>query len=117
MEQSEVIITYHPSYIIRQEGEAYDRIKGQAAADFAAAADETWVATYLRETADNWNANIERWIYVTDTDLARDCAVAGYYVRLAPADVDDAGSPAQAFVPIKNRPPEASPPDSALPFE
>ena len=38
MEHSEVIVTYHPSYIMRQEGEAHDRIKGQAAADFAAIA-------------------------------------------------------------------------------
>ncbi len=35
MESAEVIITYHPSYIMRQEGEAYDRIRAQAAADFA----------------------------------------------------------------------------------
>jgi DNA polymerase len=35
MEQSEVMITYHPSYIMRQQDEAYDRIRAQAAADFA----------------------------------------------------------------------------------
>lgn len=34
LEGTEVIITYHPAYILRQEGEAYDRIRGQAAADF-----------------------------------------------------------------------------------
>ena len=34
MEHSEVIVTYHPSYIMRQEGEAYDRIREQAVADF-----------------------------------------------------------------------------------
>ncbi|TMH64483.1 MAG: glucan 1,4-alpha-glucosidase, partial [Betaproteobacteria bacterium] len=84
-----------------------------AAADFAAAAHEDSIAVYLRETADTWNANIERWTYVSDTDLARDCDVAGYYVRVAPADVADAASPLHGFVPIKNRPPEASPPDSA----
>jgi len=38
MEMTEVIVTYHPCYTMRQEGEAYDRIKGQAAADFAAIA-------------------------------------------------------------------------------
>jgi uracil-DNA glycosylase family protein len=38
MEQSQVIATYHPAYILRQEGEAYDRIRSQAAADFAAIA-------------------------------------------------------------------------------
>lgn len=35
MEKTEVIVTYHPAYILRQEGEAYDRIRQQAAADFA----------------------------------------------------------------------------------
>jgi uracil-DNA glycosylase len=38
MEKSEVIISFHPSYIMRQEGEAYDRIKGQSLADFSAMA-------------------------------------------------------------------------------
>jgi uracil-DNA glycosylase family protein len=38
MESSEVIVSYHPSYVMRQEGEAYDRIRGQSAADFAAIA-------------------------------------------------------------------------------
>jgi DNA polymerase len=38
MENSEVIVSYHPSYVMRQEGEAYDRIRGQSAADFAAIA-------------------------------------------------------------------------------
>jgi uracil-DNA glycosylase family 4 len=38
MEHTEVTITYHPSYIMRQEGEAYDRIRAQADADFAAIA-------------------------------------------------------------------------------
>ena len=34
MEQSEVIVTFHPSYVMRQEGEAYDRIRAQSIADF-----------------------------------------------------------------------------------
>ena len=38
MEQTEVIATYHPAYILRQEGEAYDRVRAQAAADFGAIA-------------------------------------------------------------------------------
>src|SRR5207237_8139291 len=54
-----------------------------AAADFAAEAHEDSIAVYLRETADTWNANIERWTYVGDTDLARACAVAGEYVRVS----------------------------------
>jgi DNA polymerase len=35
MEESEVILTYHPSYIMRQLDEAYERMRKQAAADFA----------------------------------------------------------------------------------
>lgn len=61
-----------------------------AAADMADAAHEPGVATYLRETADAWNEAIERWTYVRDTDLARACGVAGYYVRVAPASAVDA---------------------------
>jgi len=84
-----------------------------AAADFAVAAHEASLATYLRATADTWNANIERWTYVSDTDLSRDCAVGGYYVRLTPPEAADAASPAHGFVPIKNRPPETRPLEAA----
>jgi glucoamylase len=79
-----------------------------AAADFADFAGEADVAQYLRETADTWNDFIESWIYVLDTDLARQHGVAGYYVRIAPMEVSDASSPAGGFVPIKNRPPSES---------
>jgi glucoamylase len=79
-----------------------------AAADLAEAAGDPGVAPYLRETADIWNAHIERWTYVTDTELARRCGVHGYYVRIAPPEVADAASAAAGFVPIKNRPPGAS---------
>lgn len=65
-----------------------------AAADMAAAAGEQSVAAYLRETADAWNDAIERWTYVSGTELARACGVAGYYVRIAPAGaVGGAGIP------------------------
>ena len=49
------------------------------------------MAAYLRETADAWNASIERWTYVTGTDLARQVGVDGYYVRIAPPDLPDGG--------------------------
>ena len=39
MEKREGIVTYHPSYIMRQVGEAYDRIRAQSEADFATIAD------------------------------------------------------------------------------
>ncbi len=71
-----------------------------AAADLAELAGEPGLAPYLRETADAWNDRIERWLYVRGTALARRTGVDGYYVRIAPADVED-GDQAVA---LKNRP-------------
>ena len=79
-----------------------------AAADLADRMGEPEAATYLRETADTWNMNVERWMYVTGTELAQRTGVDGYYVRIAPPDQADAASPSQGFVPIKNRPPGQS---------
>src|SRR5579871_3184434 len=62
-------------------------------------------AQTMRDTADAWNDNIERWVYANGGDLAQQLGVSGYYVRIAPPDTDGAASPTQGFVPIKNRPP------------
>ena len=78
------------------------------AADLADAVADTTAAEYLRETADAWNASIERWLYVTGTELAQRHGVEGYYVRVAEPDRADAASPCSGFVPIKNRPPDQS---------
>jgi glucoamylase len=59
------------------------------------------IATYLRQTADVWNENIERWCYATDPTLARKLGVDGYYVRIAPQR-DDGLSPVDGFIRIKN---------------
>jgi len=77
-----------------------------AAADLADMAGESTIAGYIRDTADRWNDNVERWTYATNTDLARQIGVEGYYVRIAPPYTDWAASPLQGYVPIKNRPPE-----------
>jgi glucoamylase len=79
-----------------------------AAADLADAAANTTTATYLRETADAWNASIERWLYAEGTALTHQYGVDGYYVRVADPDQADAASPCHGFVPIKNRPPDQS---------
>ena len=76
-----------------------------AAADLADAVGHPDIAAHLRETADCWNDNIERWVYARNSDLARQLGVEGYYVRIAPPDSDCAASPLEGFVPIKNRPP------------
>jgi glucoamylase len=61
-------------------------------------------ASTLRDAADAWNDNIERWVYATGGDLAERVGVEGYYVRISPPITDAAASPTQGFVPIKNRP-------------
>lgn len=57
-----------------------------AAAEIAEIVGESSVGAYLRQTADYWNANIERWIYVTDTELDRALGIEGHYVRIAPPE-------------------------------
>jgi len=79
-----------------------------AAADMADFNHEPDAASFFRQTADAWNDCIDRWIYVTGTDLAQQVGVEGYYVRVAAPDTSGASSPAQGFVPIKNRPPGQS---------
>jgi glucoamylase len=76
-----------------------------AAADFADRANEPHVAEVLRATADAWNEGIERWTYVTDTPLARECGVSGHYVRIAPPDVGEDRPASGGRIPIRNRPP------------
>jgi glucoamylase len=76
-----------------------------AAADIADQVGEQAAAVYLRETADIWNDQVERWTYVTGTPIAAQTGVEGYYVRIAPPESAEAASPAHGFVPIKNRPP------------
>ncbi len=79
-----------------------------AAADLADSQGHGLAASVLRDTADAWNECVERWTYVTGTELARRVGVEGYYVRIAPPEKSDASSPALGFVPIKNRPPAES---------
>lgn len=74
------------------------------AADLAEESDAAGLAPYLRETADAWNAAVERWLYVTGTDLARQCDAEGYYVRLAPPGEASRDRPAAGTVPWRNRP-------------
>jgi glucoamylase len=79
-----------------------------AAADLADAVGQEGAGRYLRETADSWNDNVERWVYATNTMLAKQLGIDGYYVRIAPPESDGASSPLEGFVPIKNRPPGQS---------
>jgi glucoamylase len=76
-----------------------------AAAEIADLTGRPQHAQTMRDTADAWNDNIERWVYANDGDLARQLGISGYYVRIAPPSTDGAASPTQGFVPIKNKPP------------
>ena len=73
------------------------------AADVAEQLEEIAIAVHLRQTADNWNANIERWTYVTSTELAQVHGVDGYYVRIG-MDAPDEDAPTDGWLTIKNRP-------------
>ncbi len=74
-------------------------------ADFAERSGRVEAARFLRETADAWNADVERWIYVTDTELAKQCGVRGYYLRISPGGSHDLSeSPVRARVAVRNRP-------------
>lgn len=77
-------------------------LAGAEIADLTGHSDQ---AQTMRDAADAWNDNIERWTYATGGDLAQQLGISGYYVRIAPPDTDGAASPTQGFVPIKNRPP------------
>jgi glucoamylase len=68
------------------------------AADWAERCGEPALAPYLRDTADSWNSQIEHWLYVRDTPLARRCGVEGYYVRVAETDLEDGDD----YVDIRN---------------
>jgi glucoamylase len=59
-------------------------------------------ATYCLELADDWNASIEDWTYVSGSRLAREHGVDGYFVRIAAPEVL-AGAPISTPVPVHNR--------------
>lgn len=77
-----------------------------AASDMAAENNEPEMARILTETADFYNSNIERWTYVTGTELAKKVGVNGYYVRISPADTAEhlPETSIEEYVPLKNRP-------------
>lgn len=52
--------------------------------------------------ADCWNAALEDWSFVTDTSLARELAVSGYFIRTVPLDALARRSAHCERVPTKN---------------
>ena len=76
-----------------------------AAADMLDACGKAEPAHYLRETADGWNDQVERWTYVTGTRLCERSRRRGLLRPHRAARHRRRGSPKDGFVPIKNRPP------------
>ena len=56
----------------------------------------------FRDTADAWNEQIEDWVYVEDTPLAREAGVAGYYIRIAPESPETQGPDPHGLVQVRN---------------
>ncbi|MDE1895608.1 MAG: glucan 1,4-alpha-glucosidase [Rhodospirillales bacterium] len=76
-----------------------------AAADLAERLGQPETATFLRDTADAWNADIESWIYVSGTELAKTCGVEGYYLRIAAEGEHDlSAAPVHGRIAVRNRP-------------
>jgi glucoamylase len=76
-----------------------------AAADLAERLGRTAIAAFLRDTADAWNADLESWIYITGTELAKQCGVDGYYLRIVgEGNRDLAWVVENGRVSVRNRP-------------
>ncbi|AUD05862.1 glycoside hydrolase family 15 protein [Spirosoma pollinicola] len=73
------------------------------AADFAIRNNDKALAQYCFETADYWNSNIDNWLYVTDTPMARQAGVDGYYIRINPSGCRSEALKGQN-ISLKNRP-------------
>jgi glucoamylase len=74
------------------------------AAEYADLNNEPQLAEYLKETADSWNSCIERWTYVTGSDLAKFVGVDGYYVRISSKESIDTDNSEANLLTISNRP-------------
>lgn len=74
-----------------------------AAADFFDSEDKPREAEYLRTMADWWNDSIERWLYVTHTELAKKHHIEGYYVRVCPCYFNKDCIPENKLILINNR--------------
>ena len=75
------------------------------AAEVAEALEVEGVSGLIRDTADAWNEQIEDWTYVQDTQLAREAAVSGYYVRIAPESPETEGPDKHGLVQVRNHEP------------
>ncbi|MHB8360522.1 MAG: glycoside hydrolase family 15 protein [Thermoplasmataceae archaeon] len=67
-------------------------------------------AEFIREIADSINSNIDKWLYVTNTDLSRKLQIEGYYIRLTQQanNIDYSSETTKGTVEIKNRDADSS---------
>ena len=79
-----------------------------AAAELIELLGEPGAAGHLRETADCWNDQVERWTFAGDPRLCDEAGVSGYYVRIAPPEATDTASGSDGTTLIKNQPPDRS---------
>ncbi|HTZ66219.1 MAG TPA: glycoside hydrolase family 15 protein [Roseiarcus sp.] len=73
-----------------------------AAAEIAEACDVEVLPALLRDTADAWNEQIEDWIYVENTPLARKAGVPGYYIRVAPESRETECPDVHGLIQVRN---------------
>ena len=73
-----------------------------AAAEIAEVCEIVDLPDLLRDTADAWNEQIEDWIYVEDTELARAAGVTGHCIRVAPESPQTEGPDVHAIVQVRN---------------
>ncbi len=74
-----------------------------AGADLAEQAGEQLTSRFLRETADIWHDQIDRWLYASDTDWCKQFGVNGYYERTSLVN-EDGVHRFQAVIHVKNVP-------------
>jgi glucoamylase len=61
---------------------------------------------FVLELADYWNARLEDWTAVRDTELARRHEVPGYYIRIAPPEALVDPAALSRVMPVRNRFPD-----------
>lgn len=54
------------------------------------------------DVADDWNARIESWLFVSSSELAKRFGVAGHFIRMAPPEVCADPDALRKVLPIKN---------------
>jgi glucoamylase len=79
-----------------------------AAADLLETDGDARAATHLRETADCWNEQVEKWTFDGDAHLCRRAGVSGYYVRISAPAATDVSNATDGSTPILNQVPENS---------